>query len=384
MNTRDALHEIERLSARFADEGSERRLRRHLAAEDFQRLREAGYLLTGVPAEQGGIWESVQASTRPVCEMLRVLARGDPSVALVASMHPAVLSFWLASPEAPQPFRRQWQEQRRWVVGTVLEGHWWGTITSEPGSGGDVARSKARAHLAAAEGRYRLWGQKHFGSGSGVMSFMITTAVPEGEEEPDWFFLDVRDAPWDGTAGVKLLAEWDGHGMAATQSHAFEFDGFPATRFAWPGHLRGMTTAAGAFVGACFTAVVTGVAETAMDTAERQLARRRASLRPFEQVEWTNARMEGWLIQQAYEGMLRRVEAQGQDALQDVLLAKTSIARLAESALLRLCRIVGGGTFSRQSPFGFWHEDVRALGFLRPPWGLAYDTLYEAGWSDGA
>ena len=37
---------------------------------------------------------------------------------------------------------------------------------------------------------------------------------------------------------------------------------------------------------------------------------------------------------------------------------------------------IGGGTFSRRSPFASWFEDVRALGFLRPPWGLAYDALF--------
>ena len=31
--------------------------------------------------------------------------------------------------------------------------------------------------------------------------------------------------------------------------------------------------------------------------------------------------------------------------------------------------------FAQHSPFGHWFEDVRALGFLRPPWGLAYDAL---------
>jgi hypothetical protein len=41
---------------------------------------------------------------------------------------------------------------------------------------------------------------------------------------------------------------------------------------------------------------------------------------------------------------------------------------------------MGGGTFARHSPFGFWFEDVRALGFLRPPWGLAFDALYDSGW----
>ena len=39
-------------------------------------------------------------------------------------------------------------------------------------------------------------------------------------------------------------------------------------------------------------------------------------------------------------------------------------------------RVIGGGTYSRRSPFCAWFEDVRALGFLRPPWGLAYDNLF--------
>jgi len=63
------------------------------------------------------------------------------------------------------------------------------------------------------------------------------------------------------------------------------------------------------------------------------------------------------------------------------LEGKTAIAGLAESLTGRLCRILGGGTFSRGSPFGHWAEDVRALGFLRPPWGLAYDRLFESSWT---
>ena len=44
---------------------------------------------------------------------------------------------------------------------------------------------------------------------------------------------------------MKLVAEWDGHGMVGTQSHAFEFSGYPATRFAWPGNLTVVSGAAG-------------------------------------------------------------------------------------------------------------------------------------------
>ena len=151
---------------------------------------------------------------------------------------------------------------------------WFGTITSEPGSGGDVRGQRRRF---AADGGYRLTGQKHFGSGSGITSFMLTTALPEGEDEPDWFFLDVRGVPWDGSRGVRLVAEWDGHGMAATQSHGMAYEEFPATRVAWPGNWRAIADAAGPFVGLLFTAVVLGVVETAMSAARNTLAKGRCA-----------------------------------------------------------------------------------------------------------
>ena len=74
--------------------------------------------------------------------------------------------------------------------------------------------------------------------------------------------------------------------------------------------------------------------------------------------------------------MLRAIE-RPTFPLADVLRGKTAIAELAEASLGRLCRVLGGSSFSRRSPFGFWFEDVRALGFLRPPWGLAFDRLFE-------
>jgi alkylation response protein AidB-like acyl-CoA dehydrogenase len=333
-----------------------------------------------VGARQGGLFETVSRSTRPIAEILRTLARGDPSVALVCSMHPAVLSYWLAGDEAPGPHRAAWAEQRASVTAMASNGAWFGTSTSEPGSGGDVANTKATARRGA-DGTWLLSGQKHFGTGSGITSFMLTTARPEGETEPDWFLLDVRDVPWDGSRGMTLVAPWDGHGMAATQSHAMSFTDFPATRFAWPGNWRGLVDAAGPFGATVFTAVILGVVESAMEEASAQLFRRRDSLRPYEQVEWSNAEQDAWLMRQAYEGMLRAVETEPAP-LRTVVLGKTAAAGLAEDCLRRLTRILGGGTLSRHSPFGFWFEDVRALGFLRPPWGLSYDALYASTWPD--
>ncbi len=366
---------VAELAERFAADRPQRQSRRYLDPQDFADIAATGYLRMGVAAALGGLWTDTAASTRPVCEALRTLAHADPSVALVAAMHPGILSFWMALPDAPAPYTEAWAAQRRFVADTALDGCWWGTITSEPGSGGDVMKSKATARPLA-DGTYALAGAKHFGSGSGVTSFMITTAVPEGESIGDWFFMDWRGRPWDGSAGLRLTAEWDGYGMIATQSHAFQLDGVPGTRMAWPGNIGVVGGAAGATVSSLFLAVIVGVVQTAVALAREQIGRKRETLRAFDQVEWARIENEAWLIDQAYEGVLRAIETRGAAAGLDALHGKTAVAQLAESVTSRICRVVGGGSFHRASPFGAAFEDVRALGFLRPPWPLAFDAIF--------
>ncbi|MEJ7582983.1 MAG: acyl-CoA dehydrogenase family protein [Acidimicrobiales bacterium] len=372
----DAIRSISRA---FADDRRGRQRRTGLDVEDFARLRDAGLLKAGLPTDRGGLWERVETSARPISEIYRMLAGADSSVALVCSMHPAVLAFWLATHDVPAPDSDAWTRQRAAIFDTVEEGAWWGTITSEPGSGGDVRLTRARAEPSS-DGRWRITGQKHFGSGSGITSYMLTTAVPDGEERPDWFYVPVSDVTLEDTDGLSIAAPWEGHGMQATQSHALTFDRCRAERVAWPGHLDELIAAAAPFFGTLFTAVVLGIVETAVDAARALLAPRAGTLRAYEQVEWAQAELEAWTMAQVYEGALVAIES-GHPAAGASLRAKTIAAQLAESALLRICRVVGGGTFARGSPFGNWFEDVRALGFLRPPWALAYDALIADTWS---
>lgn len=378
MDAHRVLQEVEEIAEGFGRQRHERQARTELDRDDFDALARAGLLTTGLTADRGGLWHSLDESIRPICEIYRTLAHGDSSVALVASMHAAVISFWLTTPDVTDGDESAaWRRQIADVADTVEAGAWWGTITSEPGSGGDVTRSRAMARRDG-DG-WRLSGQKHFGSGTGITSYMLTAAVPEGDDVPDWFYVPVAGIPLDGTAGVSITAPWDGHGMRATQSHALLFDERPAQRFAWNGHLTDIAAAAAPFVATLFTAVILGVAETAVATARRQLEPRQDQLRAYEQVEWAQAELEAWTLEQAYEGALRTVES-GRPAGGAALRAKTIGAQLAESSLLRICRVLGGGTFARHSPFGHWFEDVRALGYLRPPWGLAFDMLVADSW----
>lgn len=373
--TDQVISNLREVATGFAGQRQQRQQRRHLERADFGLLAKAGFLGTGLSEADGGLWKDLRQSTRPYSEMIRAIAQGDPSVALVAAMHPTVLVFWCASRPPPQAVETQWRKQCEWVAGTVKQGAWWGTITSEPGSGGDMMKTRTGAAPASQPGHYLLSGEKHFGSGSGISTYMMTIAKPDGEAQPDVFIVGVSGARWDGSQGVTLTAEWDGHGMSATQSHAFSFKDFPAIRNAWPGGL-GLSIPVALQLGACvYTAVIIGVIDQAMAFAREKLAPKAGEMRPYEQVEWVRIENEAWLIYQAYEGMLSAVESE-RGGMKDAARGKIVIAELAESCLGRISRVVGGASFSRSSPLGQWAQDVRALGFLRPPWGLAYEQMF--------
>ena len=54
------------------------------------------------------------------------------------------------------------------------------------------------------------------------------------------------------------------------------------------------------------------------------------------------------------------------------LLGEKAIGELAGAEMLPICKVIGGGSYS---PFGL--HDVRAAGFLRPPWGFTYGPIFE-------
>lgn len=362
---------VANLATEFAQRRTERAARTELSEQDFRRLHEAGFGLTGVPASRGGLWRGLPESVRGYCNLLRVLGRADASVALVAAMHPSVLAFWLAAIDADtrdEPLRAQAERN----FDSARQGHWWGTVISEPGSGGDPMRSNASA---VADGpAWRLSGAKHFASGAGITSFMITTAKCAGDSLPNLYTIDMRGRAWDGSDGMKLTRSWDGHGMIATQSHAFELDACPAERAAAENLFLASAPIVGQLTPLLFAAVILGILDSATQLARTAVSGRIKSLRAYEQVTWTQASNEVWLAEQAFEGALRSVESSDRGLLA-AARAKLTIAELAESSLAAMARVIGGGSFSRSQPFGQWGQDVRALGFLRPPWGYAYDQL---------
>ena len=189
------MHEV---SARFATERSERQQRRELVARTSRNSAKPDFSSQGFQSTKAASGRAC-ANRRVLCELRTLAHEFFRRVGLRDASDCARL---LASQrQVPAPFQAAWEAQRRRIFQTVCEGAWWGTIASEPGSGGDVTKTQAIARPGPTDGVYRLTGQKAFGSGSGMTSYMLTIAMPEGEPAPDVFFLDMRNVVWDGTAG---------------------------------------------------------------------------------------------------------------------------------------------------------------------------------------
>ncbi len=372
---------VEALAGSWAPEAAERRMRTALDPADLRALAEAGYTLTGVAAEHGGLWRGLASSARDYAALTASLARVDPSLALVTAMHPLVHAYWLAC-EPGEDEREAFEAQAARFRASAVAGDFWGTITSEPGSGGDIYRTRAVLGRDDA-GRPTLTGEKHFGSGSGACRFMVTTARVDESAEPTVAVIDMTGVdPLDPPAGITLRRPWDGIGMTATQSHALAFDAWPVEPHAAPAACMGARGVTSQLSAVLFATVVLTILEEAVATARRSLVPRREGLRAYERVTWVEVENRAWLARQAFEGMLAAVEA-GDGALA-TLRGKQTIADLAETALMELGRVLGGSSFSRSQPYGQWLQDVRALGFLRPPWGLADDALFELGFAGAA
>ena len=269
------------------------------------------------------------------------------------------------------------------MFASAVAGEQWGTITSEPGSGGDIARTRAvaaplDARAVPARPHLRRHRRQALRQRLGHHRPHDDDRGPRGRGRPD----DLRARRARPAVGRQRRAQADrrvgrhGDGGHPEPRHAPR--GAPAVRLAWNGPLDPITRAAGPFIATLFTAVVLGVLDEAVglarDAAARQ-GRPAAGLRagrvvagragPLGRGPGLRGRAAGRRGRRPARRLPRRAAGQA---------GRRRAGRARRCC--RLTRVLGGGTFSQRSPFAHWFEDVRALGFLRPPWGLAYDTLF--------
>lgn len=177
--------------------------------ENFRELSEAGLLSLTVPAALGGAGASVKLAVR----IVGIIAKADPSTALVLSMHYINHLVMARSPTWPDRLSRRLA--RETVEGLALVN----ALRVEPELG-----SPARGGLPATVARltetgWRMTGHKIYSTGAPILKWYLVWARTDEPEPRVGQFLVPAGLP-----GTRIVETWDHLGLRASGSHDVIFD----------------------------------------------------------------------------------------------------------------------------------------------------------------
>lgn len=170
--------------------------------QDFEELRETGYLKLAVPAELGGLGWTLPEAVREQ----RRLAYHAPATALAINMH----LYWTGV--AADLFRAG-DTSLQWLLEETVRGAVFAAGHAESGNDIPILLSTTRAERV--EGGYRFTGRKSFGSLTPVWTYLGIHGMDASN--PDAPRIVHAFMPRD-TAGCTVEETWDVLGMRATRS----------------------------------------------------------------------------------------------------------------------------------------------------------------------
>ncbi len=178
-------------------------------AEDFEALKQAGYLQSPIPREIGGLGMSLAE----VCREQRRLAYHAPATALATNMH----LYWMG---VAADLYRLGDTSLRWMLEDGARGEVFAAGHGE--SGNDLPLLYSTANAERVDGGYRFTGRKSFGSLSPVWTRLgihgMDTSDPANPKVVHAFM--PRDTP-----GYHIEDTWDTVGMRATASQDTVLEG---------------------------------------------------------------------------------------------------------------------------------------------------------------
>ena len=343
-----------RLAERFAERAAQHDRDTTFPYENYDDMREAGYLGLTVPEELGGtgasLWELILAQER--------LAMGDGSTALAVNMHVSPIgqlaSLWRSAHD-----ERLADVLRRSADGRLV----YASMSAEPG---DPILMSSTSTARPVDGGYRVSGKKIFGTESAVCTEFSTRALDE-ETGRVIFFRVARDAE-----GLRFKDTWDTMGMRATLSNDFEledvfvpeqavFHSYPANHFDGT-----MLKTVWGWAMPTFGAVYLGIAAGAAAFAREQVEARGRQGDPqvqqlFAEIEVLLETARAVLHRHAHEmasGALYSVPVQ--DGMARAILTKYVCTNNAVAIVDRALHVVGGAGYFTRFPLERMYRDVRA------------------------
>ena len=331
--------------------------------ENYDEMRESGFLTLSIPEELGGLG----ANQYEILPAIERLAQGDAATALAVTMHISPLGQWSAV------WQRTKMDSLEKILRRAVDGDLvWAAITSEIGT--PNLMTDARTTATKVDGGFVLNGRKNFGTNSSAATHCSTTARYEDPELGPRLLLLQLDLKADG---VTIIPVWDMLGMRATQSNDIELvDVFvpdEAVVHHLPvGHLdsRVMETVF-AWAQPAFGAVYNGIAAGALEWACRQAVRR--GLTNDKMVQNSIAECE-ILLEQSRAALYRHADDVSTGRLKEQLTVQEALSRCAfvkyvctnnaVEIMNKLVEVVGGAAYVRKLPFQRLWRDCQAGLFM--------------------
>ena len=173
--------------------------------ENYNRLREEGFLALTIGAEWGGAGASFLDHTIAY----EALGQGCPSTALAFNMHASVVMPLLESPEVSAETKRRLAElvvrERKLIAGNF----------SEPVTTSLIGERPLKTRASRADGGYRITGRKMFASMLEAADFVLVMACPDEATSPSAAMILMLPRMAEGR---RAEPDWDVLGMRATRS----------------------------------------------------------------------------------------------------------------------------------------------------------------------
>lgn len=173
--------------------------------EDFEELRDAGYLKMAVPVELGGMGKTLAE----VCREQRRLAYYAPATAVAINMH----LYWTGN---AADLWRSGDTSLEWLLRAAVNGEVFAAGHAEGGNDIPLIYSSTKAERV--EGGYRFTGHKSFGSLSPVWNYLGMHGMTEVDEGNGQGAKIVHAFMARSDEGYTIKETWDTLGMRATRS----------------------------------------------------------------------------------------------------------------------------------------------------------------------
>ena len=232
--------------------------------ENYQRLRQEGFLHLTVPREWGGSGFNFLSHTIAY----EALGRGCPATALAFNMHASVVMPILESDEVTV------EAKRRIADLVVRQGKMIGGNFSETGHTSLIGERPLSVRARPVDGGYRITGRKMFASMIGAADYVMVLVYPETATTPTAGMLAL--IPPDAE-GRQVIANWDTLGMRATRSDSLVLNEcfVPDTSVIFrSGDIRPFRLTGANWFWGSYTAVYLGLAGAAYDELRKVVSER--------------------------------------------------------------------------------------------------------------